>query len=111
MSAEHLIDPGLDGKVALVTGGSRGIGRAIVEILAAAGMDVTFTYLGNTEAAEAVIAANPGAKITAEKADGRDMAACSALVEKIIDRTEKIDLLVNNAGVIRDNLLVDDGGR
>lgn len=105
MSA-HLIDPGLKDGIALVTGGSRGIGRATVEILAAAGMDVTFTYLGNAEAAQSVIAENPGAKITAEKADVRDSAACAALVEKLIDRAGKIDLLVNNAGVIRDNLLV-----
>ncbi|HWB60133.1 MAG TPA: SDR family NAD(P)-dependent oxidoreductase, partial [Chthoniobacteraceae bacterium] len=104
MSA-HLIDPGLKDGVALVTGGSRGIGRAIVETLAAAGMDVTFTYLGNAEAAQAVIAANPGAKISAAQADVRDSAACNALVEKLFDRAGKIDLLVNNAGVVRDNLL------
>ena len=105
MSAPNLTETGLEGRIALVTGGSRGIGRAIVEVLAASGMDVTFTFLDNAEAAQAVVAANPGAKITAEKADVRDAEACSALVEKIIDRSEKIDLLVNNAGIIRDNLL------
>ncbi len=105
MNAPNSIDAGLSGGIAIVTGGSRGIGRAIVEILAASGMDVTFTYLGNEAAANEVIAANPGQKISAVKVDGRDSAACTTLVEKIIERTGKIDLLVNNAGVIRDNLL------
>ncbi|MFO1488570.1 MAG: 3-oxoacyl-ACP reductase family protein [Verrucomicrobiota bacterium] len=98
-------DSGLSGQVAIVTGGSRGIGRAIVERLAASGMEVIFTYLGNEAAAQEVIAANPGKSISAEKVDARDNAACQAFVEKIVDRTGKIDLLVNNAGVVRDNLL------
>ncbi len=100
-----IFDAGLSGQVAIVTGGSRGIGRAIVEILAASGMDVTFTYLGNETAANDVIAANPGAKIFAGKVDVRDAAACAALAEKVFERAGKIDLLVNNAGVIRDNPL------
>jgi len=96
---------GLSGGVAIVTGGSRGIGRAIVEILAAAGMEVVFTYRDNAAAAQEVLAANPGKTITAEAVDVRDSAACAAFVEKIVERTGKVDLLVNNAGVIRDNLL------
>ena len=99
------LDHGLNGGSAIVTGGSRGIGRAIVETLAASGMDVTFTFLGNQAAADAVIAANPGKKISAVKVDSRDAAACAACVERIIERTGQIDVLVNNAGVIRDNLL------
>jgi 3-oxoacyl-[acyl-carrier protein] reductase len=98
-------DAGLSGGVAVVTGGSRGIGRAIVEILAASGMEVVFTYRDNTAAAAEVISANPGKTISAEKVDVRDSAACAAFVEKIVERTGKIDLLVNNAGVTRDNLL------
>jgi 3-oxoacyl-[acyl-carrier protein] reductase len=105
MNAPDLTDPGLAGGVAIVTGGSRGIGRAIVELLAAAGMDVTFTYLGNAAAAAGVIAANPNKKIAAEQVDVRDSAACAALAEKIADRAEKIDVLVNNAGIIRDHPL------
>ncbi|NNC86922.1 MAG: SDR family oxidoreductase [Akkermansiaceae bacterium] len=99
------IDDGLAGAVALVTGGSRGIGRAIVERLAASGADVTFTYLSNAEAAGEVVSANPGRTIHPEQVDVRDPAACEALVEKIVDRAGKIDILVNNAGVIRDGLL------
>ncbi len=89
----------------MVTGGSRGIGRAIVEILATAGMDVLFTYRENSAAAQDVIAANPGTQITAAPVDSRDPAACTALAENLFTRTGRIDLLVNNAGVIRDNLL------
>jgi 3-oxoacyl-[acyl-carrier protein] reductase len=99
------IEDGLAGRFALVTGGSRGIGRSIVERLAKAGMDVTFTYLGNEAAANAVVSGNPDLKITAVKVDGRDSAAVNAAIETIVERTGRIDVLVNNAGVIRDNLL------
>jgi len=105
MNDPKLNDAGLAGGVAIVTGGSRGIGRAIVEILAASGMEVIFTYRDNAAAANEVIAANLGKKIFAEKVDVRDAAACASFVEKIVGRTGKIDLLVNNAGIIRDNLL------
>jgi 3-oxoacyl-[acyl-carrier protein] reductase len=91
--------------VAIVSGGSRGIGRAIVEILAASGMDVVFTYRQNATAAAEVLAAGAGARLAAEPVDSRDAAACAALVEKVVERTGRIDLLVNNAGVIRDNPL------
>ena len=96
---------GLAGQVAIVTGGSRGIGRAIVQRLAAAGMEIIFTYRDNAAAANEVIASVPGAKISAEAVDVRDSAACSAFAEKVFDRTDRIDLLVNNAGVVRDNAL------
>ena len=105
MNEPQINDSGLAGGVAIVTGGSRGIGRAIVEILAAAGMDVTFTYRDNAAAAGEVTAANPGRKITAAQLDVRDAAAAAGFVGAVADRTSKIDLLVNNAGVIRDNLL------
>ena len=98
-------EAGLAQGVAMVTGGSRGIGRAIVEILAAAGMDVVFTYREQAAAANEVIAAVPGGRITAEQVDVRDGTACAAFVEKVVERTGHIDLLVNNAGVIRDNPL------
>ena len=100
-----ITDAGLTDGVAIVTGGSRGIGRAIVESLAAAGMDVVFTSRDNAGAASEVAAANPGKKISSEKIDVRDSAACSAFAEKVFDRTGRIDLLVNNAGIIRDNPL------
>jgi 3-oxoacyl-[acyl-carrier protein] reductase len=105
MNNPSLNDSGLAGKVAIVTGGSGGIGRAIVQVLAAAGMEVVFTYRGNATAAAEISAANPGAKISSEAVDIRDSAACAAFAEKVFDRTGRIDLLVNNAGVIRDNPL------
>ncbi len=102
-----LTDSGLGGKVVIVTGGSRGIGRAIVELLAAEGADVTFFFRDNAAAAEEVVAAGRAAdrRITGEQVDVRDSASCAAAVERVVERCGRVDVLVNNAGVIRDNLL------
>jgi 3-oxoacyl-[acyl-carrier protein] reductase len=107
MSPVMLSDSGLDGKVAIVTGGGRGIGRAIVELLAAHGADVTLFYRDNAAAAAEVVAAGvaTGGKIAATQVDVRDSTACAAAVERVAERCERIDLLVNNAGLIRDNQL------
>lgn len=101
------LDSGLTGKVALVTGGSRGIGRAVVERLAADGMDVAFFYRGNAEAAQAVVAAvaAAGGRAEALQVDVRDAAAVAQAVERVVQARARIDLLVNNAGIVRDNLL------
>ncbi len=101
------MNSGLSGKTVIVTGGSRGIGRAIVERLAADGADVTFFYKGNADAAAEVTAAAQaaGLRVTADQVDVTDATACAAAVERVADRCERIDVLVNNAGVIRDNLL------
>jgi len=101
------MDAGLADKVVLVTGGSRGIGRAIVELLAAQGADVTFFYRDNAAAADQVVGAAraAGRKIAADKVDIRDSAACASAVDRLAERCEKIDILVNNAGAIRDNQL------
>jgi 3-oxoacyl-[acyl-carrier protein] reductase len=97
-------DSGFADKVVIVTGGSRGIGRAIVELLAAEGANVSFFFRDNAAAAAEVVAA-AGARVTAEQVDIRDSAACAAAVERIAERCGRIDVLVNNAGLIRDNLL------
>src|SRR5438067_6865775 len=101
------MDTRLTGKVAIVTGGSRGIGRAIVELLAAEGADVTFFYRDNASAAEAVVAGGvaAGHRIAADRVDIRESAACAAAVERVAERAGRIDILVNNAGIIRDNQL------
>ena len=98
-----LADSGLAGKAVIVTGGSRGIGRAIVELLADEGANITFFFRDNAAAAAEVVAA--GRTITAEQVDIRDSGACAAAVERVVERCGRVDVLVNNAGVIRDNLL------
>jgi len=100
-------DSGLAGKIALVTGGGRGIGRAIVERLAGDGVDVVFFYRGNAEAAREVVAAVTavGCKAEAMQVDIADAAAVAAAVEQVIASRGRIDVLVNNAGIVRDNLL------
>lgn len=98
---------GLAGRTALITGGSRGIGRAVVLRLAGDGADVTFFYRDNAGAAAEVVAAVAamGQVATAVQLDIRSSAACAQAVEAVAERRERIDLLVNNAGVIRDNPL------
>lgn len=92
------VDSGIKGKTAIVTGGSRGIGRAIVAALAEEGADVTFFYRANKEAADAVAAET---RATAVQCDVRDRAQ----VDEAVARLERVDILVNNSGIIRDNLL------
>jgi 3-oxoacyl-[acyl-carrier protein] reductase len=100
-------DSGLGGKVAIVTGGSRGIGRAIVELLAAEGADVTLFYRDQIAAAQEVVAAAQSASLSvgSEQVDVRDSKACAAAVDRVAERAGRIDILVNNAGMIRDNQL------
>lgn len=102
------LDGGFADKVVVVTGGSRGIGRAIVELFAAEGANVTFFYQGRSDAADEVVkaAADRGQRVAAMQVDVRDSAACRDAAERIADAHGRIDVLVNNAGVIRDNVLV-----
>jgi len=101
-----MIDAGISGKTAIVTGGSRGIGRAITLLLAAEGANVTFFYR-DAAAADSVIAAGRagGHTIAGAQVDVRDSKACAAAAEAIAERCGRIDILVNNAGTIRDNPL------
>jgi 3-oxoacyl-[acyl-carrier protein] reductase len=107
MTTVQAPDSGLTGKIALVTGGGRGIGRAIVERLAGDGVDVVFFYRGNAEAAREVVNAvtSAGGKAEAMQVDIADAAAVAAAVEQVIASRGRIDVLVNNAGIVRDNLL------
>jgi 3-oxoacyl-[acyl-carrier protein] reductase len=98
----------LSGKAALVTGGSRGIGRAIALRLAEQGADVAFSYRGNAEAAETTRAEieAKGRRALAVQADVTDPSAAESLVASTIEAFGKLDILVNNAGITRDDLIM-----
>jgi len=98
----------LTGKVAIVTGGSRGIGRAIALRLAAAGARVVVNYRGNQAAAEEVVAhiQAHGGQAIAVQADVSDMAQAEALIEAARQTFGRVDILVNNAGTTRDTLIM-----
>lgn len=94
--------------VALVTGGSRGIGRAICLELARQGASVAVNYAGNEQAALETVEACRALGVEAEafQADVADPAACEELVKAVKDRFGHLDILVNNAGITRDGLLM-----
>ena len=99
----------LTGKAALVTGGSRGLGRAISLAFAGQGADVAINYRGNADAAEAVaaeIAALGRRSITVQGDTSEGREACESIVKAALDGLGTIDILVNNAGITRDNLLM-----
>jgi 3-oxoacyl-[acyl-carrier protein] reductase len=98
----------LNGQVALVTGGSRGIGKGIVLALAQAGAKVVFVYRGSAEAASTLVAelTAQGHPVSAVQADVADPAAGPRIVEEVVASHGRIDILVNNAGIIRDGLFI-----
>ncbi|ANE47508.1 3-oxoacyl-ACP reductase [Paenibacillus swuensis] len=98
----------LEGKVALVTGASRGIGRAIALALAEAGADVAVNYAGSENAAGAVVQAieTMGRKAVKIRADVASAADVEDMMKRVMESFGKIDILVNNAGITRDNLLM-----
>jgi 3-oxoacyl-[acyl-carrier protein] reductase len=98
----------LSGKSAVVTGGSRGIGRAIALRLAEQGADVCISYKGNAAAADEVVAAVTamGRRGLAVQADVAEMDAAKALIDAALEALGKIDILVNNAGITRDDLIM-----
>lgn len=98
----------LEGKTALVTGASKGIGRAVAEKLASQGANVAFTYLSSVEQGEALekeLAAK-GVKAKGYRSDASDFAAAEKLIQDVVDEFGSLDILVNNAGVTQDNLLM-----
>ena len=98
----------LTGKSAIVTGGSRGIGKAIAIRLARQGADVAFSYRGNQTAADAAAKdlEGLGRKALPVQADVTDPASADAVVKQTLDAFGKVDILVNNAGITRDDLIM-----
>ena len=99
----------LAGKVALVTGGSRGIGAAIVARFAEQGANVAFTYLSSEEKAKALateLTNTHGVVVQAYRSDASDFAQAEALVNDVIRDFGHVDILINNAGITRDNLML-----
>jgi 3-oxoacyl-[acyl-carrier protein] reductase len=98
----------LSGRCAVVTGGSRGIGRAIVLRLAGQGADIAFSFRGNALAAADTVAAVEaiGRRAIAHQGDVADPAAAESLVKAALEAYGKVDILVNNAGITRDDLIM-----
>ena len=98
----------LEGKVALVTGASRGIGKAIALMLAENGADIAVNFAGSTAAAEAVAAEieKMGRKAILVQGDVSKADVCAEIVDKVVSELGHIDILVNNAGITRDTLLL-----
>jgi 3-oxoacyl-[acyl-carrier protein] reductase len=98
----------LDGKTVLVTGASRGIGRGIALAMANHGANVAFTYLSSPDKAAELEKELSGAGIKAKgyRSDASDYKAAEALIESVINDFGKLDCVINNAGITRDNLLM-----
>ena len=97
----------LDGKVALITGGSRGIGEALVRKFVEHGARVAFTYVsaGSAARAEALVA-ELGDQAKAYQSDAGDFAQAETLVSQVVKDFGKLDILINNAGITRDTLML-----
>ena len=98
----------LQNKIAIVTGGTRGIGKAIVAALAEAGADVAFTYRSSKESADTIVAGlrSAGRRAAAYQSVAADFNQSNDIVQKVIQEFGRIDILVNNAGITKDGLLM-----
>lgn len=98
----------LAGKIALVTGGGRGIGKAIVQALCSAGAKTTFTYKSSAAAAEELVTElnKAGHEARAIQSDASSATEAARVVEALVAEWGRLDILVNNAGITRDGLLM-----
>jgi 3-oxoacyl-[acyl-carrier protein] reductase len=98
----------LEGKTVIITGASRGIGKGIAEVFARHGANIAFTYQSSDEKAKALekeLSAN-GCKVKGYKSDASNFDAAQKLADAVIEEFGSIDVLVNNAGITKDNLLM-----
>jgi 3-oxoacyl-[acyl-carrier protein] reductase len=98
----------LENKVALITGGSRGIGKGIVEVFAQQGAHVAFSFNSSAEAANALAKelSKDGVQVRAYQSDAAQFDQAEALVSKVLEDFGSVDILINNAGITKDNLLM-----
>jgi 3-oxoacyl-[acyl-carrier protein] reductase len=98
----------LEGKTALITGASKGIGKAIAQKYAEQGANVAFTYLSSVEKGEALEKelAQFGGKVKGYRSDASDFAAAEQLINDVVTDFGSLDVLINNAGITKDNLLM-----
>ncbi|MDR6159418.1 MULTISPECIES: 3-oxoacyl-[acyl-carrier-protein] reductase [Chryseobacterium] len=97
----------LEGKVALITGATRGIGKGIAEMYAQQGAKIAFTYAGSVDKAKELEATlSSVTQIKGYQSDASDFDAAQTLVEEVLKEFGKIDILINNAGITKDNLLL-----
>ena len=98
----------LENQVAIITGATRGIGKAIAELFADQGANVVFTYVSSDDKARALEAElqAKGVKAKGFKFDVANLAACENMAAEVVKEFERIDIVVNNAGITRDNLLM-----
>jgi 3-oxoacyl-[acyl-carrier protein] reductase len=102
------MDVDFGGKTVLVTGGTRGIGRAIVKAFAESGARVAFTYHSSTDVADALVGSleDQGTEAVALQGDVADFDVAQSHVDAVLERWETLDVLVNNAGITRDGLML-----
>jgi 3-oxoacyl-[acyl-carrier protein] reductase len=98
----------LENKTAIITGASRGIGRGIAQTFAKHGCSIAFTFNSNIDAAESLVneLTFKGIKVKAYRSNAADFDAANKLVEDVISDFESLDILINNAGITKDNLLM-----
>ena len=96
----------LEGKVAIVTGGTRGIGKGIVQHFVAQGARVVFTYRSSSDLANQIVSELGKDNVVAVQSDAGDMSAATELIATTLEAFGSIDILVNNAGITKDNLML-----